>query len=264
MTDARIIDGRALASRWLADVAVQVAALNAPLTLAAVCVEDDAAARSFVRLKEKAAQKAGIQFSSYLFDARDRAGAGDVMKFLAADESVDGIFVELPLPADWDTDSFLAGIPAEKDVDALTEHARVPAPAVRALQYVLEDERLDVRGLRVAVVGHGRLIGRPVAAWLRQQGADVDVIDIDTRQQAERCARADIIVSGVGKPGLVTQDWVKDDATVIDFGYADGKGDVAIDVQEKAGALTPVPGGMGPLVIAAVMENLLTLAVSRS
>ncbi|HTP57159.1 MAG TPA: bifunctional 5,10-methylenetetrahydrofolate dehydrogenase/5,10-methenyltetrahydrofolate cyclohydrolase [Candidatus Paceibacterota bacterium] len=257
----KLVDGRALAARWTDDIAVQVAALGVPLGLAAVCAEGDAALAAFVRLKERAAQKAGIQFSSYFFDPRDPAGAEDTMRFLAADESVQGMFVELPLPRDWNTEVLLGLIPPEKDVDALTSHPQVPAPAVRALAYVLEEYAIDVHGMHAAVIGNGRLIGRPVAGWLRERGADVTVIDIDTSEPAAQAARADLVVTGVGEPGLVTADWVKEGAAVIDFGYSEGTGDVAEDsVKQKAGILSPVPGGMGPLVIAAVLENLLTLA----
>jgi len=259
----KLVDGRALAARWTDDIAVQIAALSVPLGLAAVCAEGDAGLAAFVRLKERAAQKAGIQFSSYFFDPRDPAGAEDTLRFLAADESVQGIFVELPLPRDWNTATLLRLIPPEKDVDALTSRPQVPAPAVRALDYVLEANDVDVRGMHAAVIGNGRLVGRPVAGWLRERGADVTVIDIDTSQPAAAAARADLIVTGAGTPGLVTDDWVKEGATVIDFGYTGGRGDVDADsVGTKAGLLTPVPGGMGPLVIAAVLENLLTLVLS--
>jgi len=257
----RLVDGRALAARWTEDIAVQVAALGAPLGLAAVCAEGDAGLSAFVRLKERAAQKAGIQFSSYFFEPRDRAGAEDTLRFLTADDTVQGIFMELPLPHDWDTDGLLRLIPPEKDVDALTSHPLVPAPAVRALEYVLEANAIDIRGVHAAVIGNGRLVGRPVAKWLRERGADVTVIDIDTSQPATAAAQADMIVTGVGTPGLVTGDWIKSGAAVFDFGFHDGAGDVdSGSVMTKAGILTPVPGGMGPLVIAAVLENLLTLA----
>lgn len=262
---ARIIDGKGIADAVLVNLRAQVDALGHPPHLAAVCIGDDAGVRAFVKIKQKAAQSIGVEFSTYFFDAADREGARTTLQFLAADESVDGVFVELPLPVDWDRAALVSLIPAPKDVDALTKHPTVPAPSVRALQYVLREHDVDSRGKRAAVIGHGFLVGEPIARWLHEQGAVVEVIDIDTAQPAERSRQADIIVVGAGVPGLVTADWVKDGATVIDFGYAkkgaDFVGDVDVpSVQKKAGLLTPVPGGMGPLVVAAVLENLLELA----
>lgn len=258
-----IIDGKKMADAWLNDIAVQVRALGEPLHLAAVCVGDDAGLKTFVALKQKAAQSVGIQFSSYFFESNDEAGMRQTLQYLASDETVDGIFIELPLPPKWNTDSVLALIPPEKDADALTPHARVPAPAVRALQYVLQAHGIRVPGTHAAVVGNGRLVGQPVAQWLREQGAEVSVVDIDTPQPATITASANLVVSGVGKSGLIRGDWIQEGATVIDFGYEHGKGDVDTDsVQKKVGLLTPVPGGMGPVVVAAVLENLVTLSTS--
>lgn len=258
-----LIDGKALADAWLGDVAEQVQALGVAPHCAAVCVGDDAGLRSFVKLKQKAAQLVGIEFSSYFFDANDEAGACQTLQYLAGDETVQGIFIELPLPKNWNTESILALIPPEKDIDALGEKAKVPAPAVRALGYVLQEYSITVKGISAAVVGHGKLVGKPIARWLREQGANASIIDVDTKNPAAITAQADLVVSGVGKQGLVKGDWIKDGATVIDFGYSKKGGDVdAASVQKKAGVLTPVPGGMGPLVVAAVLENLVNLATS--
>ena len=138
-------------------------------------------------------------------------------------------------------------------------------PAVRALGYVLDEYSIGLSGTTVAVVGQGRLVGGPIARWLRDQGAQVSVIDITTPEPASVAARCDLVVTGVGRPGLITGEWIKDGATVVDFGY--GKkgdafaGDVDFEsVAKKAGLITPVPGGMGPLVIAAVLENVVELA----
>ena len=261
MKSAELIDGRTLAQQWRDDIAVQVRALNVPLGLAAVCVGGDDALRAFVKIKEKAAASVGVEFSNYFIDADDEQSARKTLAYLAGDDSVHGIFVELPLPVSWNSASFLSLIPAVKDVDALTAHPLVPAPAVHALEYVCVAHDIAVNGMTAAVVGHGRLVGEPVAKWLHDAGAITTVINVDTTEPAKQCAEADLVVTGVGRPGLVTADWIKEGAKVIDFGYSDGKGDVdAISVKKKAGLLSPVPGGMGPLVVAAVLENLLKLA----
>lgn len=263
---ATIIDGKGIANAVQENLKAQVLALGQPLHLAAVCIGDDACVRAFVRVKQKAAQSVGIQFSSYFFDGTDRAPVTQTLRYLAADESVHGIFIELPLPVGWDAAQFIALIPPDKDVDALTGNAMVPEPAVRALEYVLHEHDVALAGLAAAVVGQGNLVGRPLARWLATQGARVTVIDIETPEPAALARRADLVIAGTGMPGLVTADWVKDGAVVIDYGYGKNKkgayvGDVDFEsVTRKASLITPVPGGMGPLVVAAVLENLVTLA----
>lgn len=271
-----LIDGKAIADAVMNGTAEQVRALGVPLHLAAVCIGDDAGLRSFVKLKQKAANSVGMEFSSYFFDASDEEGARQTLQYLAGDESVHGIFVELPLPTSWDAPALLSRIPAHKDVDVLSPRAHsqyyaqsfaVLPPAVLALQYVLNAHVIPVRGARVAVVGSGELVGKPLAHWLTRQGARVDVIDIDTPHPADIASQADMVIAATGNPGLVTADWIREGATVIDYGFgktgAVYRGDVELDsVHKKAGLLTPVPGGMGPLVVAAVLENVVTLATT--
>ncbi|HXK36829.1 MAG TPA: bifunctional 5,10-methylenetetrahydrofolate dehydrogenase/5,10-methenyltetrahydrofolate cyclohydrolase [Candidatus Paceibacterota bacterium] len=263
-----IVDGKGLAREILEGIRTQIDALGVQLQLAAVCVEGDAALTSFVRLKQKAAQSIGIQFSSYFVGSKERAE--ETLKFLAADPDVHGILLELPIPDAWDRNALLALIPPDKDVDALNPEnegafedstTTVLPPAVVALRYALDTYTIPCAGARAAVIGAGQLIGRPVAHWLRQQGASVDVVDIDTPNPQRIVAAADIVVSGAGAPGLVTGAWIKEGAAVFDFGFHEGKGDVDLtSVQPKAGVLAKVPGGMGPLVVAAVLENLVALA----
>lgn len=276
MTAATLINGRAIADAMLDGLASELSAIGSPLHLAAVCAGDEAGVRAFVKLKQKAAQSVGVQFSSYVFDADDESGARQTVAYLTSDDSVHGIFIELPLPAVWDAAGLLQLIPVSKDVDVLTDAAQdafyrgadgaLLPPAVRALRAVCEMHHLTIAGIRAAVIGAGVLVGKPVAAWLRREGAVVEVIDVDTPAPQERSRTAELIVAATGVPGLVTADWVRAGATVIDFGYGRKGtvyvGDVDADsVQKKAGLLTPVPGGMGPLVIASVLENLLDLAV---
>lgn len=268
---ATIIDGKALADQWLGDIAAQLQALGAPLHLAAVCASDDAGLKKFVKLKQKAAQKIGVEFSAYY--PKGQQELREMLNWLAKDKSVHGIFVEMPLPADWDAQEILSRIPLHKDVDLITregetafhqDSAVVMPPSVGALARVLDVRSFDVADHSSAVVGQGDLVGKPIAHWLRNKGSDVSIIDIDTKEPEHIAAEADLLVSGAGVPELVNQAWVKEGATVIDYGYArkgdEYVGDVTGSVIKKAGALTPVPGGMGPLVIAATFENLLTLA----
>ncbi len=270
-----VLDGRALAQTITARLRHMTEQRDVPLELAAVLVGDDPGLRKFVELKKKAAEDIGVQFSLYAFNeqAAQREVVDDIA-WLSSDNTVQGILVELPLPEGFDLDAVMSAIAPEKDVDVLSPEAQenyykgrspILPPAVRALQAVLEHQHIDPKGKKTAVFGSGTLVGKPTAHWLKGQGANVSIIDEFT-EHPERLSRvADIVVSGVGKPGLITADMVKDGAAVIDFGYAkkDGRmaGDVDFDsVFPKAGLITPVPGGMGPIVIAAVLENLVTLA----
>lgn len=262
--EATLIDGRAIADQVLIGLAEQVRALGVPLQLAAVCAGDDEGLKTFVRLKQKAAHSIGLQFSSYFFDADQESQAREAISYLASDDEVQGIFVELPLPSSWDASALTKLIPSEKDVDVLARGDLLP-PSVRALQYIIDAHAIPVLGVRCAVVGAGALVGQPIGQWLSNQGAQVEVMDISTTDPALKSYQADIVIAATGVPGLITDAWIKGGATVIDFGY--GKkgdayvGDVDFDsVSKKAGLLTPVPGGMGPLVVAAVLENLLLLA----
>ncbi len=262
---ATLVDGKGLAAAILDNLKVQCDALPEPLHIAAVCGGNDPGLKAFVKIKQKAAHSIGVTFSSYMFDEDDMQGASDTLDFLAADESVHGIFIELPLPSGWDTAALISRIPPAKDIDALTGKAGIPEPAVRALQYVLSEYDISPAGLRVAVVGQGSLVGAPIARWLTESGAEVLVIDIATQNPQSISIQADLVVAGAGVPELVTGEWVKEGACVIDYGYAK-RGDAFVgdvngeSVSKKAKIITPVPGGMGPLVVAAVLENLVALA----
>ena len=272
---ATIIDGRGLAAATISNVTEQVKAMGLPLHLAAVCVGEDESLRSFVRLKQKAAQAAGIEFSSYLFDGKDEREVKETLKYLADDETVDGIFLELPLPPSWDRRSLLSLIPADKDGDVISPEGErlyysdknpITPPAVRALEIVLQEYGVKPDGLEVAIIGAGHLVGLPISHWLKNHGAAVSVIDIDTPEPENISSRCDLVIACAGSPGLVSAAWIRPGAAVIDFGYGRDEagttaGDVVFDdVVKKAGIVSPVPGGMGPLVIAAVLENLVTLA----
>lgn len=270
---ATIIDGKSIANVVVANVREQVAALGVPLHLAAVCGGDNPALKSFVRLKQKTAQSAGITFSSYFLDSANEVM--DTLDYLAQDESVDGIFVELPLPAGWDSEKILSHIPLSKDVDVISpegennfyaDKGMVLPPAVKALGYVLDEHDVDPTKMTATVIGQGQLVGRPIAHWLQRQGAKIVSIDIATPNPEKIVAQSDLVIVGAGSPGLVSGNWIKDNAIVIDYGYnRDAKGEIVGDIDfasvpKKASLVTPVPGGMGPLVIAAVLENLVTLA----
>jgi methylenetetrahydrofolate dehydrogenase (NADP+)/methenyltetrahydrofolate cyclohydrolase len=271
---ATIVDGKTIAEHWLREVVVQVQALGAPLHLASLHAGNDAGLEAFVKLKQRAARRCGIEFSSYVVEENEEQRATDVLRWLAADNGVHGIFVELPLPEGWDVAELLSLVPASKDVDVITPAGEqrfyengpgISPPAVGALDRVMRIHDVARSGTAV-VVGRGKLVGRPCAHWLTGQGFAVRTIDVDDEQPERVAATADVLVAGAGAPGLVTGEWIKEGSAVFDFGYArQGSayvGDVEHEsVATRAGLMTPVPGGMGPLVIAATLENLLELSM---
>ena len=274
-----IIDGRTLAQKILAEIQVLVSSQNYPPCLAAVRIGNDPALEKFVDLKKKSAERAGIVFTSHgLPEDVSQKEAQDLIVTLSQDPAIQGIFIELPIPAHLDTRQLLDAIDSKKDVDVLSRtheeqfyngNSLILPPAVLALQTVLENEHVSVAHKKVAVFGRGRLIGKPISHWLKSQGAEVFEIDENTLAPEEYSRKADIVVSGVGKPDLITSDMIKENAIIIDFGYG-RKGDAMVgdvtfsEVFQKASLITPVPGGMGPLVIAAVLKNLIVLSLIQT
>ena len=286
-----IIDGRKIAEDVLGKIWEEVSSDELKLRLAAVLVGDDPEFRKFVELKGDVAKRVGIGFEMYQFpaDITEEKLKEEVRKI---SETNDGVLVELPLPEKINSQAVLNEIPVEKDIDVLSEKtqarfysqnldAKLPSvslgslaskvlpPAVEALKIVFEKYEVDPKGKRAAVFGRGLLVGKPVAHWLERQGAEVAVIRSKTEEPMRYSREADIIVSGVGKPKLITGNMVKEGAAVIDFGY--GKlgdkmvGDVEFDsVAPKAGLITPVPGGMGPILVATVLKNLVKLNSYKS
>lgn len=273
-----IIDGRKIAEEVLEELKKDVSSRGLKLRLAAVLVGDDSEFKKFVKLKEKAAERVGIDFTTYRFP--EGIEMGELKNNLVEiSEWADGVLVELPLPKNIDQQAVLNDISVEKDVDVLSDEAqklfydnksKINPPAVEALKIVLEKNNILLNGKRAAVFGQGVLVGKPISHWLEQESVEVFRIRSKTENPGELSRQADIVIAGVGKPGLVMGDMIKDGAVVIDFGYGKnlaGKmvGDVDFDsVSSKASLTTPVPGGMGPILIAAVLKNLVVLNVPIS
>lgn len=267
-----IIDGKQIAEEILAELKKEVLDKKLDLSLGAVLVGDDPEFKKFVEFKSKAADK--VEISPTIYPFPKDIGTEDLKKDLA--EIIkwsDGVLVELPLPKDIDQQEILNMVPVEKDVDVLSDDAqrlfyknksKINPPAVEALKIVLEINDISLAGKKVAVFGQGILIGKPISHWLEQQGVEVFRIRSTTKNPEKLSLEADIVIAGVGKPGLITGDMVKEGVIVIDFGYGKkgGKmvGDVDfIPVAKKSSLITPVPGGMGPILIAVVLKNLIKL-----
>jgi methylenetetrahydrofolate dehydrogenase (NADP+)/methenyltetrahydrofolate cyclohydrolase len=276
---ARVIDGKAIAAAVRADVARDVAAWvgagNPAPGLATVLVGDDPASAVYVAGKQRACAEAGIRG----FDVRLAADAAhaDVqaaLEGLAEDPEVSGILLQLPTPPQVDGPALTELIPPAKDVDGLTPVSagllskgrpglRPCTPA--GVMELLRRHEVPLKGAEAVVVGRSDLVGKPVAALLLAEHATVTICHSRTRDLADVCRRADVLVAAVGRPALVRGDWVKPGATVIDVGINRTDAGLVGDVEfaaaaERAAAITPVPGGVGPMTIAMLMRNTLLAA----
>ncbi len=276
---ARILDGKALAAQLREAVAARVALLPYRPGLVVVLVGENPASAVYVRSKDRAAQSAGISARTIRQPA-DLAEA-DLLRIVAdlnADPEVDGILVQLPLSEHIRARAVLEAIDPAKDVDGfhpinvgrLHDGLATLAPCTpRGCMKLIELAGVSVRGARAIVLGRSAIVGKPVAALLTDADATVTIAHSRTANLAAECRRAEIVIAAVGRPGLVRADWIAPGATVIDVGINrldDGSlvGDVAYDeVAEIAGAITPVPGGVGPLTIACLLENTLAAAEAR-
>lgn len=277
---ARIIDGKQVAASVKEEVAAAVAELDAAPGLATVLVGDDPASHSYVRGKRNDAAQVGIRSIHHEVDAGvSQADLFDLIEDLNHDDEVDGILVQLPLPGDLDGEATVERIDPGKDVDGLHPfnlgRLLLDRPGLRpctpsGVMRMLEHYDIPVKGQRAVVIGRSFLVGRPLALMLSARGADATVTLAHSRTQDLEglCRSADILVAAVGRAGMVTADYVKPGATVVDVGInrlGDRLvGDVAFDeVTEVAGAITPVPGGVGPMTRAMLLVNTVTAAGLR-
>jgi methylenetetrahydrofolate dehydrogenase (NADP+)/methenyltetrahydrofolate cyclohydrolase len=280
---AKIIDGKAVAAevreRVRAEVAEYAAANGGRAPgLATVLVGDDPASQIYVRNKHKACEEAGMRSIHHgLASDTTQADLLELIEGLNADADVDGILVQLPVPEQIDPDAVLATLEPRKDVDGLTPTnagllasgapGLVPCTPAGVME-LLRHEGVELEGAEAVVVGRSNLVGRPVASLLLGANATVTTCHSRTRDLPAVCARGDVLVAAVGSPRLIGADAVKPGATVIDVGMNrsdDGlAGDVDFDaVSEVAEAITPVPGGVGPMTIAMLLANTLQAARSR-
>ena len=276
---AKLIDGKKIAETLRATLAVQVAQLDFQPGLAVILVGDDPASAVYVRNKDKAATGVGIAARTIRLPAdTSQAALMALIGELNDDRDVDGILLQLPLPVGLDSQMAIRAIDPAKDVDGLTptnagllaagQPALVPCTPLGTMK-LLAEAGVTLRGARALVLGRSVLVGKPVAALLTAADATVTIAHSRTRDLAAECRRAEVLVAAVGRPEMVRGDWVANDAVVIDVGInrlPDGRlvGDVAFgEVSPIASAITPVPGGVGPMTIACLLENTVTAAIRR-
>jgi methylenetetrahydrofolate dehydrogenase (NADP+)/methenyltetrahydrofolate cyclohydrolase len=276
---ARIIDGKAIAAALRERLAGEVAVLAFRPGLAVVLVGDDPASSVYVRAKDRAANAVGIAVRTIRLPAGTTED--DLITLIArlnTDPSVDGILVQLPLPGHIAAQAVIEAIEPGKDVDgfhplnvgrlASGNPGLVPCTPAGIMRLLAAGD-VPLNGARALVLGRSTIVGRPTAALLLAANATVTVAHSRTRDLPAECRRADVVVAAVGKPEMVRGDWIAPGATVIDVGVnrrANGTlvGDVAFDeAAAVAGAITPVPGGVGPMTIACLLQNTLTAALRR-
>jgi methylenetetrahydrofolate dehydrogenase (NADP+)/methenyltetrahydrofolate cyclohydrolase len=286
MSEATIIDGKAAAAEVRAEVAREVAELTArgwpQPGLAVVLVGDDPASEIYVRNKGKATRAAGLtSFEHRLPAGASQAEVAEIVAILNADDAVDGILVQLPLPPQVDAGAIINAIDPAKDVDGLHvvnagrlvsgQMGLVPCTPAGCM-ILLKQYGGDLTGKRALVIGRSNLVGRPIASLLLAENCTVTMAHSRTKDLSLESRYSDIVVAATGQPEMVRGDWIKPGATIIDVGInrieKAGKrklvGDVAFDeARAVAGAVAPVPGGVGPMTIACLLRNTLAAAKRR-
>ncbi|EGC02380.1 MULTISPECIES: bifunctional methylenetetrahydrofolate dehydrogenase/methenyltetrahydrofolate cyclohydrolase FolD [Ruminococcus] len=274
---ANIIDGKAVSAQVKEEIRQEVEALKAKgveIGLAVVIVGDDPASQVYVKNKEKACETVG--FNSYKYALPAETTEEELLALvdkLNKDDKVDGILVQLPLPKHLDDKIIINNIRPDKDVDAfhpvnvgkimIGDYSFLPCTPAGVME-LIKSTGTDVAGKECVVIGRSNIVGKPQAMLLLHQNGTVTITHSKTKNLKEVCARADILVAAVGRAKMVTADYIKEGAVVIDVGMnrdENGKlcGDVDFeDCKEKAGYITPVPGGVGPMTIAMLMKNTLT------
>jgi len=285
---AKIVDGRAIAKEMRQEIAAEVEQLKAEhgITpgLATVLVGESPASQSYVRMKRRACEKAGIlSFGHHLPEEATQEEVEGLIRDLSADPTVHGILVQLPLPRHLDEEAILGSVALEKDVDGfhpinigrLAMKGREPlfVPCTpHGCMVLLERVGAQIEGAEAVVLGRSNIVGLPVAMLLLHANATVTICHSRTKDLPAVCRKADILIAAVGRPEMVKADWVKPGAYVIDVGSnkVDDPttekgyrwvGDVAFDeVKEVAGAISPSPGGVGPMTITMLLKNTVTAA----
>lgn len=258
-----IIDGKKIAEDLNVDLAEKLAGQN--LQLGVVLVGDNPASVNYVGRKKALGEKLGVEVSVFEYEndiSEDELI--EVIEGLVTRENINGLIVQLPLPEHIDQTKILNLIPKAKDVDALSEDPKVLSPVVLAVQKILEIGKVDLVGQKILVVGNGKLVGKPVALWLASGGQDVTIVDESVGDNLVTLTRqAGVLILGAGKSGLIKPDMVKEGVVIVDAATSEAGGRLAGDADpacvDKASLFTPVPGGVGPITLSMLFQNLYDL-----
>lgn len=270
---AIILDGKKISIEILSKLKLRIAAEKLFPILAIISCGDDPASRLYIKLKKKKCLEIGIKAEIYEFSSRAREEE-IIAKIEDLNHQVDGIIVQLPLPDYLNKNKIISAIDPSKDVDGLTEASlgdlfkskETFAPATpKGIIHLLEAYNLPVKGREAVIINHSDIVGKPLAIMLVNRGATVTICHEYTEDLYHHTKRADILASGVGKPNFITGNMVKKNSVVIDVGISQIQGKVAGDidfasVESKAAYLSPVPGGVGPMTVAILLENVVNRA----
>src|SRR3989344_4957582 len=276
-----IIDGKAIAEKIKSSLREEISSSKKKIRLAVIEVGSDLVMKKFVEQKKKFADAIGVDVRVYEIpvDISTNKLREKVSEIVHIKEN-NGVIVQLPLPPQINTQYILDAIVPEKDPDMLSSkswgafaagRAKILPPVAGAVKAVFDEHKVEIRDRNAVVIGAGRLVGKPLATWLLNAGATVSVIHRGTKNPEEYTRKADIIISGVGKPKLITSVMVKEGVVAIDCGTSEsppgagqasrqGVGDIDPGVSEKASLFAPVPGGVGPVTVAMLFKNLVELS----
>lgn len=270
-----LLDGKKLAEKILNEVRKEVAGVKKKLRLAIVVLGNDPVVKSFIEKKKEAAKSVGIDVRVYPFP--ETITTNELRKRIAEivhEKKNTGVIIQLSLPEHINRQYILNSVTPEKDVDVLSARSLgnfisgkslLMPPVAGAAMALFDEYSISYQNKHVTILGAGALVGKPTALWLLREHVSFSMITSKTATPALLIREADIIIAGIGKPKYVTGDMVKEGAVVIDAGTSESKGKIVGDVDfesvlKKASALTPVPGGVGPLTVAMLLKNLVILA----
>jgi methylenetetrahydrofolate dehydrogenase (NADP+)/methenyltetrahydrofolate cyclohydrolase len=283
----RILNGKRLSERILQKIKREIKKSNLKLRLAVVQVGENPVSQIFINQKKKACRLVGIDFKLYCFDGKiSPQKLKKEIKKIVRNPVNSGIIIQLPLPEKFLPEEFLNLIPREKDTDVLSEESlgkfyqgtlKILPPTVNGILCLLKNYKIELKGKDVVIIGAGRLVGFPLAIQLLKEKATLSVLNEFTKDTPFFIKKADILISGVGKPNLIKGKMVKKGVVIIDAGTSIKKGKLRRDssgvlrdrlvgdvdfeeVSKKASYITPVPGGVGPLTVACLLENLVKLS----
>jgi len=271
---ATIIDGKRISQEILKNLEKIIKRKRLKLKLGVILIGEDKSSKIFVREKEKASQKIGIDFKLFKFKTKIKQDKlKKEIEKIARKKEINGIVIQLPLPKKFKEKEILDLIPLKKDIDVLSSESlgkfyngklEIYPPSVGAVEEVFKRYKINLKGKNVVVVGQGRLIGKPLSVYLISKKATFSMVNEFTKNISDFTKKAEILISGVGKPEMIKGNMIKKGVIAIDFGcsFKDEKlkGDFDFEsVFKKAGYLTPVPGGMGPINVACLLKNLVKL-----
>lgn len=272
------INGKEIAEDIKNTLKERVARLPRKPRLDIVYVGKNPIIEGFLRIKRRTGEEIGAETNVHHFPSSvSQKSLIEEIRKIAADKNSDGMIVQLPLPEELDTETILSAIPTEKDTDILSNEdlelfangkLSIAPPVAGAIIEILKRNDISVASKNAVVLGNGRLVGRPVSAWLKQNGAIVTVLDKTTAELTPFLQKADIIVSGTGNPGIIKSEMISQGVILLDAGASEDageiKGDADYTCSDKCALFTPVPGGLGPITVAMLFKNLLERAEQKS